>query len=81
MTDAPRTATLATANLFFQDEIALRRDVALTLGAKLEYDTLAPVATMVARASSEAGRPFLSPLTTTPPPRRPSPRCGPTTPP
>lgn len=36
--------TLATANLFFQDEIALRRDVALTLGAKLEYDTLAPVA-------------------------------------
>jgi len=29
-----------TANLFFQDEFAVRPDLAVTLGAKVEYDTL-----------------------------------------
>jgi iron complex outermembrane receptor protein len=34
---------LETMNLFVQDEIAIRRDLALTLGVKLEYDTFAPL--------------------------------------
>jgi iron complex outermembrane receptor protein len=34
------SARISTFNTFFQDEISLRRDLALTIGSKLEYDTL-----------------------------------------